>query len=98
MLAGQGMRLQVRHVRARDRAVSTTGAGPVCNRNRVLAGGCHDGLWGQGAVWPSSLVRVAWGARGASALSPLVAAGSHDLLWDARQARPVTCRSPGGVL
>jgi hypothetical protein len=65
---------------ARDRAVSTTGAGPVCNRNRVLAGDCHDGLWGQLAVWPSSLVRVAWGARRASALSPLVAAGSPRLV------------------
>jgi hypothetical protein len=36
-----------------------------------------------GDRWPSGhpdLVRVAWGARGASALSPLVAAGSHGLL------------------
>jgi hypothetical protein len=68
-------------------------AGLVCNRNRVPVGDCHDGLWGQVAVWPSSLVRVAWGARSASALSPLVAAGSHGLLWDAllwdaREARP----------
>lgn len=53
----------------------------MCNRNRVPVGDCHDGLWGQVAVWPPNLVRVAWGARSASALSPLVAAGSHDLLW-----------------
>jgi hypothetical protein len=51
----------------------------VCNRNRVPDGDCQDGLWGQVAVWPPSLVRVAWGARSASALSPLVAAGSHGL-------------------
>jgi hypothetical protein len=40
---------------ARDRAVSTTGAGPVCNSNRVPDGDCHDGLWGQVAVWPPAL-------------------------------------------
>jgi hypothetical protein len=50
----------------------------VCNRHRVPGGDCHDGLWGQVAVWPSRLVRVARGARDARALSPLVAAGSHD--------------------
>jgi hypothetical protein len=53
----------------------------VCNTNRMPVGDCHDGLWGQVAVWPPNLVRVACGARGASALSPLVAAGSHDLFW-----------------
>jgi len=36
------------------------GRDPVCNSNRVPDGHCHDGLWGQVAVWPSSLVRVAW--------------------------------------
>jgi hypothetical protein len=77
MVAGQSKGSPARQARARGRAVSTTGAGPVCNRNRVPAVDCHDGLWGQVAVWPPSLVRVAWGARGASALSPLVAAGSH---------------------
>jgi hypothetical protein len=64
----------------------------------VPAGDCHDGLWGQVAVWPPSLVRVAWGARGASALSPLVAAGSPDLLWGRAAASHLTvlCNaSPG---
>ena len=89
MVAGQSKGLPVRHARTRDSAVSTTGAGPPCNRNRMPNGDCQDGLWGQVAVWPPNLVRVAWGARSASALSPLVAAGSHGLLWDAA-ARPVT--------
>jgi hypothetical protein len=40
--------------------VSTTGAEAVCNRNWVPAGDCHDGLWGQMAVWPPNFVRVAW--------------------------------------
>jgi hypothetical protein len=30
-------------------------AGPVCNKNRVPVGDCHDGLWGQMAVWPPNL-------------------------------------------
>jgi hypothetical protein len=50
-----------------------------------------------GDRWPSGhpgLVRVAWGARGASALSPLVAAGSYGLLWDVRRCG----QSFGGVL
>ena len=96
LLSGSGVSVRMRQrspaaasCPAQDRAVSTTGAGPVCNRNRVPVGDRHDGLWGQVAVWPSSLVRVAWGARSASALSPL-ASGSHDLLWHAREARPVT--------
>jgi hypothetical protein len=78
MVAGQSKGLPVRHARPRDSAVSTTG-GPVCNRNRVPDGDCQDGLWGQLAVCHPDLVRVAWGARSASALSPLVAAGSHGL-------------------
>jgi hypothetical protein len=51
--------------------VGTTGAGPVCNRNWVPAG---DGRLAT-QLCPGGL-----GARGASALSPLVAAGSHDFM------------------
>jgi hypothetical protein len=58
-LAGQS-RVCRRVMPGRGRAASTTGAGPVCNTNRVPGGDCQDGLWGQVAVWPPSLVRVAW--------------------------------------
>jgi hypothetical protein len=40
-------------------------------------GDCQDGLWGQVAVWPPKPCPGGLGARSASALSPLVAAGSH---------------------
>ena len=56
MLAGQS-RVCRRVMPGRGRAVSTTGAGPVCNRNRVPDSDCQDGLWGQVAVWPPKLVR-----------------------------------------
>ena len=48
-------------------------------------GAYQDGLWGQVAVWPPKPCPGGLGARSASALSPLVAAGSHGLLWDARR-------------
>ena len=40
-----------------------------------------------GDRWPSGHPNLSGGlgARSASALSPLVAAGSHDLLWDAQR-------------
>jgi hypothetical protein len=52
MVAGQSKGLRVRHARTRDRAVSTTRAGPACNRNTMPNGDYQDGLWGQVAVWP----------------------------------------------
>jgi len=59
---------------------------------------------GTGGRLATQLCPGGLGARSASALSPLVAAGSHDLLWDAQRrgqsldgAGPGTNRGKGWV-
>ena len=83
-LAGQS-RVCRRVMPGRGRAVSTTGAGPVCNRNRVPDGDCQDGLWGQVAVWPPKLVRVAWEPAAPVHCPPWWPRAPTTLLWDARR-------------
>jgi hypothetical protein len=70
------------------------GAGPVCNRNRVPVGDCHDGLWGQVAVRPPNLVRVAWEPAAPVHCPPWWPRAPTTLLWDARRRG----RSLDGVL
>ena len=83
-LAGQS-RVCRRVMPGRGRAVSTTRAGPVCNRNRVPDGDCQDGLWGQVAVWPPNFVRVAWEPAAPVHCPPWWPRAPTTLLWDAQR-------------
>jgi hypothetical protein len=67
---------------------------PGCNRHRVPAGDCHDGRLG---TWPSGRAAPpAWSGEPAAPVPRRVAAGSSDLLWDARGCLAWPSR-PGGL-
>jgi hypothetical protein len=105
MVAGQSKGLPVRHARARDRAVSTIGAGPVCNRNRVPDGDRQRRPLGTGgrlatpalSGWPGEPAAAPLQQRREERPRPQLGDPQLQIPRRARQhAGPVPVRPPAG--